>query len=148
MPELWKPNTNYTIDVTNVYDMMMVFQDQIDSEPTPEAKFEAAQIAVRCMARAVRELDDDRRQISFTSDLALVDGSDEFDRDILEGVGITGILDDVHGITIGNRLPLSMSLHVDVMSIFPMGEPIDVGFVAASAIAPISKVHYIETHAA
>jgi hypothetical protein len=148
MPELWKPNANYTIDVTNVYDMMMVFQDQIDSEPTPEAKFEAAQIAVRCMARVVRELDDERRQISFTSDLALIDGSEEFDREILEGVGITGILDDVHGITIGDRLPLSMSLHVDVMNIFPMGEPIDTGFVAASVIAPISKVHYIETHAA
>ena len=148
MPELWKPNANKKIDVTNVYDMMMVFQDQIDSELTPEAKFEAAQIAVRCMARVVHKLDDERRRISFTSDLALIDGSEAFDREIVEGVGVTGILDDVHGITIGDRLPLSMSLHVDVTNIFPMGEPIDAELVAAGVIAPISKVHYIETHAA
>lgn len=148
MPELWKPNANNTIDVTNVYDLMMVFQDQIDGEPTPEAKFEAAQIAVRCMARLVRGLDDERRQISFTSDLALVDEPKELHTEILQGVGVTGILDDVHGVTIGGRLPLSMSLRVDVMNIFPMGEPIDKVLAPASVIAPISKVHYIETHAA
>ena len=148
MSELWTPNANYTIDVNNVYDMMMVFQDRIDAEMTPEAKFQVARFAVVSMGRMVRELDDDKRLISLTADMVLLDGTDDVDREIVEGLGVTGILDDVHGVSVGNRLPLAMSLQIDVLNVFPMGEPMNNDLAPGSAIAPINKVHYIETHAA
>ena len=148
MPELWVPKTNGEIDVTNMFDMMMVFQEQIDSEPTEAGKFKLAKHSVGLMCRLVEGLDDDAKFISLTTDLAMVDRSHDSERQIQEGIGLRGILDDVSGLKIDGSLPLTMSLGINVLDAFPMGEPDDFMRIPNSAITPITMVHYIETHAA
>jgi len=149
MSELWLPQSGNTPDVTNLYDMMLVFQEEVDSKEKREDKIVTASFAVRTLAKSLKELDEDQKQISLTTEFAILDSTEGKRSGIIaRRVGMRGMLDDIHGVSLGKTLPLALTLGIDVVSIFPINEPDDVDYVMTNAKAPINKVHYIETHAA
>lgn len=126
--------------------MMLVFQHEIDKQVAREAKIHQATLALRALAMCLKQLPDDERQISMVTHLAVIDSTEQTGKGaIAEGVGLRGMVEDVHCISIGERVPLSVSLGVDVISIFPPGSPEDDDLVLSTAKAPIGSVSYIET---
>lgn len=149
MSELWLPQPQNKPDVSSIYDMMLVFQEDLDSKETRDDKIVAATFAVLTLAKCLRELDEDQKQISLTTELAILDGTEYPQKfNIVRSVGMRGMLDDIHGISMGSSLPLTISLGIDAISLFSIDEPDRVDYVMTNAKAPINKVHYIETHAA
>lgn len=146
MTELWIPQPNKQPDVTNIYDMMLVFQEQIDKEIGKYAKIQQATFALRALSMCLKQLPDEERQISVVTHLAVIDSTEEEGKGaIAEHVGLRGMIEDVHCINIGQRVPMSVSLGIDVISMFPPDSPDDDDLILSTAKAPISSVRYIET---
>lgn len=146
MPELWIPQPDKHPNVENLYDMMMVFQEQLDNLSSGTDKFHMARVALKALSLGLKDMDEDLRQVAVVTDLAIIDRTSEVGKgDLVEGIGMRGMIDDVHCISIGDKLPMAVSLGLDIVSIFPHGSPDDVDYVMSNGKAPINKVHYVET---
>ena len=146
MTELWIPQPNKQPDIENLYDMMLVFQEQIDKEAARSAKIQQATFALRALSVCLKQLPDEERQISVVTHLAVIDSTEEKGKGaIAEHVGLRGMIEDVHCINIGERVPLSVSLGIDVISMFPPDSPEEDDLVLSTAKTPINSVRYIET---
>lgn len=146
MPELWIPQPDKHPNVANLYDMMMVFQEQLDEVPYSEEKMTIARTALRALSVGLQEMDDNARQVAVVTDLAIIDRTSQAGMgDMVKDIGLRGIIDDVHCVSVGEQLPWSVSLGIDVVSIFPHDNPDDIDYVLSNAKAPINKIHYIET---
>jgi hypothetical protein len=147
MTELWIPNLNDTPDVTNVYDMMVLFQEQLDEVRTPDDIHSwraLAEGALRSLSRAIKEMPFEERQISVATNLALVKSVEEQDKMLeVANVGLRGSLYDVDCIKRGAGFQPELSLAMDVESFFPITDPSDGDFIFTTASTPIGKVQYI-----
>lgn len=149
MKELWIPQPNKHPDVTNLYDMMLLLQEQLDKEDSREGKIQSATFALRALAHTLDSLSEDERQVSVVTGLAVIDSTHESGKgEIAEHIGLRGMIEDVHCINIGERLPLSVSLGLDVVSVFPESAPEENEYVLTTAKAPINRIRYIEVAAA
>ncbi len=149
MKELWIPQPDKQPDVTNLYDMMLLFQEQLDKEQSMEGKIQCATFALKALSRCMETLSDNERQISVVTGLAVIDSTDRPGSGMIaEDIGLRGMIEDVHCINIGERLPLSVSLGIDVFSAFPEDSPEQDDLILSTAKAPIARVRYIETAAA
>lgn len=146
MSEFWVPQPNKHPDVSNLYDMMVVFQEQLDLTPGREAKIHLAKLALRALASSLDSLTDEERQVSVVTGLAFIH-STEHDKQgaMVENVGLSGLIEDVHCVHMGETLPMAVSLGLDVVSIFPPDSPEDNDLILSIAKAPINSVRYIET---
>ncbi len=145
MSELWIPQPSKLPDITNIFDLMLVFQEQLDFEKESATKMLLAKTAVMSLARHVKELHVTERSISLVTDTAIVDTEPELTNgQRVDTIGIVGIMQDVHGISIGESLPLSISLDINVLRTFSVIDPDDQSYNLQTAITPISRVHYIE----
>lgn len=149
MSELWIPQPDKTPDIENLFDMMLLFQEQIDGLEGRETKIYHAMIALRALSVGLKRMDDDEKRITLVTGLAVIDDTEEAGKGgIVEHVGIDGLIEDVHCIQVGERVPISISLGIDAFTIFPSHDPEDADHVFSNAKTPISRVSYIEHTAA
>lgn len=149
MSELWIPQPDKRPDITNIFDLMMVFQEKIDSVFDKERKFHEARIALKALTASLKHLNEDERQLTIVTGLAIIEPLEqEKTGTILEDVGLNGIIDDLHYVSIGSTLPPTLAIGLDTMTFFPADDPDDIGYAMSQSKAPISSVHFIETHAA
>lgn len=149
MSELWIPQQNKKPDITNIFDMMMVFQEKIDSVWEQDAKIHEARIALRALAISLHYMDDDEKQITVVTGLAIIDDTEEEKKgSIVKEVGISGFIDDVHCIQVGATLPMAVSLGIETFTLFRANDPEAADIMLSNAKTPINSVRYIETHAA
>lgn len=143
MAEIWKPHPNKQPDVTNLYDMMLIFQEDLYTVwDDQELERRAGNAAIK-LARSLREISPQRRQVSLVADIAIVNESEE--ARILENIGVLGVVDDIYCISIADRLPMSLSLNIEVVNIFEALNPDEVSFAPTQAIVPIRHVNHIKT---
>jgi hypothetical protein len=128
--------------------MMLLMQTELDQQPVEEQE-EFAQVALRSLVTHLHGLSSDERQLTMVTHFAIIDdASKEGMHAVVKDVGISGILDDVHCISLRSQLPgYQYSLGLDVISLFPPHDPKDSDLVMSAGFAPISKVSFIETAA-
>lgn len=149
MSELWVPSTTDMPDPTNLFDMMELFQEQIDQALTREARFQTAIIAAKSLAHTLRSQSFEDKSISLVTDFAIVDSiEEEGSGEVMRDVGIIGEIRDINCISLGERLTLSVALALDIAYLFPPEEPEEAGLILSTGNVPISKVRYIERSAA
>lgn len=147
MNERWIPQPEKHPDVGNIYDMMLVFQEQLDQASDHYSKMHEAKVALSALGHALDRLDDDKRQISMTTELALIDDTKVPNKGALvKNIGMAGLVDRIDVVKLGEHMPLSLSLGVDVMCLFPRHAPDELDYVVTGARTPIQNVHYIETY--
>lgn len=151
MTELWIPRLEETYDVSNVYDVMLFFQDELDkvnSTEHAENWRDFAAGALKTLSYAIKNMSFEERQISVATNLAIMANTEDTTvRLKVENIGLRGTLQDAHCMTLSRTIPPSIALGMDVESFYPIDNPDDGGLVLTTAVTPIAKVHYIE-HAA
>lgn len=146
MPELWIPQPDKHPDITNLYDMMMVFQEDLFTVWDDHELERRAGSAALMLARNLRAMPAELRDISLLTDIAIVDdGEENSDHRVVKDVGILGTIDDVYCISINDRLPMSLSLNLKVANVFEATDPDALSFAPSQAIVPIRHVRHIET---
>lgn len=146
MSELWTPQPNKHPDVTNLYDMMMVFQEKLDTYDDHKLKIEEAKFAMKALGTSLSLMDDEVKQVSVVTSFVVLDSIDNDETGIItQDVGLNGILDDIHCIQIRNKNMVSVSLGIDVVTMFSTREPTELTYAMTNAKAPIDRVQYIET---
>lgn len=127
---------------------MIFLQAELLSQ-LPEDQEQHAIFGLKTLTQCLKELHDDERDLTVITDMAIIDDVDKPGTGaVVEGVGIRGILDAVHCIKVGKRLPtLTYSLGIDAISAFPLDDPDESDLILAGAQAPIVKVNSIETAA-
>lgn len=149
MTELWIPQPEKHPDITNVYDMMMVFQDELDKKENRKAQYNFAMFAVESLKIALDRLDMEERDVTVATRLALINSTeDEHTVIVARDIGMQGSVQTVDCVELEEYVPLSLSLGMDVMSVFPLYSPDDGDYLFSTARTPISKVDYIRTSAA
>jgi hypothetical protein len=146
MSELWIPEADKNPDLSNLYDLMTVFQEQIESIDSRDTKMYCAKIATVSLARILNRLPKGERRVSLKTDLAIVDAQEDISQgQIVESLGIIGTVQDIHCVSLSNIVPLSLSLDIDVVKTFDFNDPDVDSYIHSNAITPIHKVQYIET---
>jgi hypothetical protein len=150
MSELWIPQPNKQPNVTNLYDMMVVFQEKIDHETDRESKLNSARFALHALAMCLEELKDDGYdEITVVSGLAIIDSTEDDGSLLLANdIGLRGNVSDVCCVQLESHVPVSLALGMEVMSVFPASSPDENGIILGTAKAPINNIRYIETQAA
>lgn len=152
MSELWIPQTNQYPDVSNIYDIMMVFQDKIDEHEELESSIDDVRIAVTCMSKAIHRLRADDKEVNVATRAAILDSVEEVEnpvRILQNDIGLAGTLLDVHAepLELDGIYQYYLTLRMDVMSMYPLAEPTNGDFLLRQGSVPIIKVDYIETAA-
>ena len=146
MKSLWVPSPNNYPDTHNLFDMMLVFQEQIDAIPEPTQKIPAARHALKLLGAEVDLLEEDTRQIVVNTKLVVIDSTVSPDKGaIIEDVGLQGFLDDVGYLSLGHHLKPSLTLDINVLSLFTANRVGENDYVLSMGRAPIDRVNYIET---
>lgn len=146
MLELWIPAANKKPDVGNIYDLMLTFQDHIDRAETHFARYECARFAVDALARASERLPEDSKEVTVLSRLALIDSTEKPGSLLLaNNIGLRGTISNIQCVEIEQKIPLSLALKIDVLSVFKPENPDDSDYLLTTANAPISLVEYIAT---
>ena len=148
MSELWTPRPYETQNVTNIFDMMMLYQEQLDSADTLATRQMYAQFAHTALKRMLRRMPDADRNLMVVTDLTVIEEFDDQQQTavIEQGVGLHGELLDVNCIQMPEtEVPIALSLSMDVTSLFPVDDPDNLVALMNNAKAPISNVRYIET---
>lgn len=145
MSELWTPDTNKIPDVTNLFDMMLVFQEQLDNIADPSAKFTAACIALRSLSATLRNTEAEEEQVVVATTLAVVGTDQPVSQVFRQDVGLSGFVFDVDCISRGEYLAPSIAININAVSLHPAEDPDDLEYIMTTARAPINHVRYIET---
>lgn len=149
MSELWVPSTTDMPDPTNLFDMMELFQEEIDNQRTREARLQTAIMAAKSLAHTLRTQSFEDKSISLVTDFAIVDSIEEEGTGaVVRDIGIIGEIRDVNCISLGERLSLSVALALDIAYLFPPQDPSEGDMLLSTGNVPISKVRYIERTAA
>ncbi len=145
--DLWIPNLGET-NVHNVYDMMLLYQAELDRVSNPEhieSWHGMAMSALRVLFAEIKAMSHEERQINVASEFVLMASTEDHTAHIqVENVGLRGRLDDVHCIKMGRTVMPAIALAIDVESVYPITNPDQGDLVLTAAVAPIAKVHYIE----
>lgn len=147
MSELWTPRPeNHYPDPTNIYDMMMVFQEQLDQGETVQSKIETARFAIVSLRSNLEEMAGEARQVTLATEVAIFSSNKDAGTGTLaENVGMNGLLDNIHCIRAEDQnLPFALSLGIDAVNVFPIDEPEKADCIVSNAKAPISRIRSIE----
>lgn len=146
MSELWIPQPGKTPDITNIFDMMVLFQEKLDTIHDPVEKQVEAIFALKALTVNLKSMDEDEKRITLVTDFAIIDDTEDKSKGgIVEAVGIDGLIDEVHCIQVNERLPWSVSLGLEAFTIFPAHDPESADIILSNAKTPIISVRYIET---
>lgn len=148
MSELWTPRPeNHYPDTANIYDMMMVFQEQLDNGETEHSRIETARFAIVSLRSSLEEMASEARQVALTTEIAIFSNNQDAGTGALvQNVGMSGLIDNIHCIRAEDfSLPFALSLGVDAVNVFPIDEPEKSDCVVSNAKAPISRVRSIKT---
>ena len=147
MSELWTPRPYETQNVTNIFDMMMLYQEQLDSADTVATRTMYARFAHTALKRMLGRMPHSERNLMVVTDLTVIEEFDDQQTAVIEqGVGLHGELLDVNCIQMPEaEVPIALSLSMDVTSLFPVEDPDNLVTLMNNAKAPISNVRYIET---
>jgi len=148
MAELWIPEHGNTPDVTNLFDMMVFLQAEMNGI-APEDQEDFAVFGLKSLAACLHAMHPDERELTLVTDMAIIDSTEDKGHGaIVQRIGLQGTLDDVHCMRINPSLPtLNYTLGLDVVSVFPPDDPEDSDLLLGTGKAPIAKVNYIETAA-
>jgi hypothetical protein len=148
MGELWIPGLNEMPDVANVYDLMLLYQEQLDtvSDPADIHSWHAVAIgALRVLSTTLQEKSFEERQVNVATNLAVVTSLEDESRQWrVEDVGLQGMVCDVQCIKLGRGAMPAIALGIDARSFFPMTDPDQKEPMFTSVTAPIAQVQYIE----
>lgn len=148
MAELWIPNLNGNPDVENIFDMMLLFQEQLDSvaDPADTASWqEIARLGLRSLAASLNALSFEERQVSVATNMAIVKSIEDAKTSWeVEDVGLRGSLDDIHCMKLGSAAMPAYALGIDVEAFFTIGDPADGDIIMTAAVTPIRHVQYVE----
>jgi|GEM_PF-2222199 len=145
MTELWTPNPDRFPDASNVFDMMVVFQGSISELDTKEEKLAQAVLALRTITVAVSAMKEEFQELTVETSLAIVDSTEEVKRGaIVRDLGMRGIFLDVDCISLGERIPPTLAISMDVFDAFPISSPEDSDYFMSLARAPITDVRSVE----
>lgn len=152
MAELWTPQARELPDVANIYDMMMLFQDQlavIEFEGGgKEQWFPVAAWGIVALARQLKGLSEDDRQVRVETNLTWMQSTDDPRINMpVKGCGIIGSFVDVHGVSHGDSVP-KISMAMEVESMYMLDEPDNVWPALTPSVTPITDVRAIESAAA
>ena len=146
MTELWVPNTSTKFDPDNLFDSMVVFQKEIDHETREERKINVAEVALHSLREKFGDMRDKEWSLSLTTELATIDstsGQDSFA--VVERIGVIGNIDDLCAMRLMRfQIPISLSLKLDIESVFHVDNPDDFNILLASGKVPLNRVSYIE----
>lgn len=148
MKELWIPGLSEMPDVTNVFDMMLLYQEQLDEVKNPDDTQSWHPLAIgalRALSASIKAMPFEDRQISVATDLAVLRNTEDMEKQWeVENVGLRGSLYDVNCIKMGAGALPAISLAMEVESFFDISDPDDSSLIFTSATAPINHVHYIK----
>lgn len=149
--DLWIPNLEET-NVHNIYDMMLVYQAKLDKVSDPEyieSWHGLAKNALRRLFMEIEAMSPEERQINVVTEFVLMTSTEDSTTHIpIENIGLRGRLDDVHCIKMGRTIMPTIALGLDVESVYPITNPDEGDLMLTTAVAPISKVHYIQREVA
>lgn len=146
MSELWIPSREDRAEVSSVFDLMLHFQNEIDAITHRNERLGMANIAIGALRRKFNDLSESQREVTVVSDVAYIDSVEEEDTILVaDNIGMSGSIADVQIFQVGESIPMSVSLALDVHTIFKRDSPEDRGALFGSAKAPIGLVQYIET---
>ena len=72
MPELWTPHSNNHTDVTNPFDMMVYYQDEINAADTNVRKQKIAKEAIEAISWHFIYLKDDLREVNISTSAGFI----------------------------------------------------------------------------
>lgn len=125
--------------------MMELFQSEIDQEHSHERQINLAIMAARSLAATLEELPGEERAVSLVAQFAIIDSVEQADTfAVVENVGMVGGIKDINCVSLGERLPLSVSLNLDIEHLFSVSDPDDGDLVLTTGNVPINRVDYIE----
>ena len=146
MTELWIPNTSAGYDPDNLFDSMVAFQSKIDHEASDERKICVAEVALCSLRKRFGDMHDKEWSLSLTTELATIDstsGQNSFA--VVERIGMIGSIDDLCAIRLLRfKIPISLSLQLDIESVFHVDDPDNSNILLASGKVPLNRVSYIE----
>ena len=153
MSELWTPTSNESTDVGNIFDMMLVFQDQLEvigyEGGQKEQWYPVAMYAVQSLAHQLSLLSKKERMVQIDAEYAWVEAVAGLNAYVPYGeIGLRGELIDVHGsMEPGDRVPqISVALFAENM--FSLEDPDLTTGLQMPAITPITKIRSVERTAA
>lgn len=73
MHELWTPRPDKHPDVSNIYDMMMVFQETLDAHEDIKDKIKTAEFAIKALGRGLMLMDEETKQVSVVTNFVVLD---------------------------------------------------------------------------
>ncbi len=148
MTELWVPGTTLNPDPNNLFDMMEIFQSEIDRESSRQRQINTAILAARSLAATLEKLSPEDKAVSLVAQFAIIDSMEHADSYmVVENVGMIGGIKDINCVSLGERLPLSISLNLDIEYLFPPSNPDDADLRLSTGNVPINRVSYIEQDA-
>lgn len=145
MSELWLPKSSSNPDIENVFDLMEVFQEGIENREAYEDKIMLARQAAISLARIIKRLEDEQRAVCLETQLAVVRSTEHEDHHIVvKDVGVIGDLTDANVIQLGEHVPMSLAMELDVTHFFNPADPDESDIILTSGNVPITHVNYIE----
>lgn len=88
---------------------------------------------------------DQSQELTVETGLAIVDSTeDERKGAIVRDLGMRGIFLDVDCISLGDRIPPTLAITMDVFDAFPIDNPEDTDYFMSLARAPITDVRRVE----
>lgn len=145
MSELWMPGPKLSVDVENVFDMMELFQQELDAIRDREKKIRFGLHAATTLSYVIHRAAVDDLEISLSTDFAILQRTSERSyQEVLGAVGIVGRVVDANIISLGEVLPPSVAMEVDVEHVFNPSEPEETAAIFGSGNVPIGSVNYIE----
>lgn len=144
--ELWVPRPDAKPDINNLFDMMLVFQEEIDKKSDKESKLLEAHYAARALRSCLSNVFESIDNLTVVTRMALVDSVEEASAGLLvENVGLHSQLETVQFTSMPPHMPGVLTLGLDVEAMYKTDSPDETDLVLRGATVPITQVEYIET---
>lgn len=146
MSEVWTPDPKRNLDVSNLYDLMLIHQTQLEVEPTRAGKVATAKFAEKALTTHLMRLPRQRREVEVCADLIVLEDRYTPGRAYyIDRVNVRGTVQDVHPFEGGEKLPLAIALGMEVESMCEEDFPDEAVMIPGIAHVPITTVRTIKT---